>query len=214
MGDEEQADYMRSGRTTEEQRQRAMGFQGPGDGTPDADRQKARIADLGGAKKLSDPSGLKSLGSGATQYVFDGGDRALLERFPNPMTRYKYREASGEVEIVAPEFTSLCPLTGQPDFATIVIKYHPNDWCVESKALKLYLGSFRNTGEFHEACVQRIAQDLFDLLAPYWLEVQGQFTPRGGIKFWPKVTLAQRRDPATDKPVRHGLEVKIPAGAV
>jgi len=66
-----------------------------------------------------------------------------------------------------------------------VIEYEPHHWCVESKALKLYLGSFRQTGEFHEACTARITQDLIDLLAPKWIRVQGQFTPRGGIKFWP-----------------------------
>lgn len=77
-------------------------------------------------------------------------------------------------------------MTGQPDFATIVIDMEPDQWCVESKSLKLYLGSFRMHGEFHEACVCRIANDLVALLQPRWLRVEGRFTPRGGIPLWPK----------------------------
>ena len=80
----------------------------------------------------------------------------------------------GEVKITCPEFTSLCPLTGQPDFATIVIRYTPGKWCVESKSLKLYLGSFRNVGEFHESCIARIAKDLVTLLEPSTLIVRGK----------------------------------------
>jgi len=91
------------------------------------------------------------------------------------------------IKITAPEFTSLCPMTGQPDFATIKIRYRPRDWCVESKSLKLYLMSFRNSGEFHESCVGRIANDLVALLDPDFLRVRGEFTPRGGIPFWPDV---------------------------
>lgn len=81
-----------------------------------------------------------------------------------------------------------CPLTGQPDFATIVIDYVPRDRCVESKSLKLYLMSFRNHGEFHESCVARIFSDLTELLDPKKLVVEGRFTPRGGIPFWPKIS--------------------------
>jgi 7-cyano-7-deazaguanine reductase len=109
---------------------------------------------------------------------------ALLETFETPAHFIRY---SGELLIVAPEFTSLCPKTGQPDFATIEIKYSPAMLCVESKSLKLYLGSFRNHGAFHEECVATIAHDLIELLAPYKLEVIGKFTPRGGIPFWPTV---------------------------
>ena len=136
--------------------------------------------------KLSDTSNLTQLGSSGTKYNYEGADKTLLEAFPNPAN-----DPDGScqgpltIEIVAPEFTSLCPLTGQPDFATIVVKYAPKDKCVESKSLKLYLGSFRQVGEFHEACVTRIAKDLIALLDPLWLIVEGQFTPRGGIKFWP-----------------------------
>jgi 7-cyano-7-deazaguanine reductase len=137
--------------------------------------------------KLSDTSGLKALGSQGTKYAYEGADKTLLESFPNPMLRIteEHPVVDSMIEITAPEFTSLCPLTGQPDFATIVVEYEPRDLCVESKAFKLYLGSFRNTGEFHEACVARIHNDLWELLNPLYLKVQGQFTPRGGIKFWP-----------------------------
>lgn len=149
--------------------------------------------------KLSDTTGLKALGSGATSYAYEGANAALLERFPNPMNRETAeRIYFAAVHIEAPEFTSLCPLTGQPDFATIIINYRPREFCVESKSLKLYLGSFRNTGEFHEACVERISSDLFTLLEPRWLKVQGKFTPRGGISFWPIVECWDSRESQFD----------------
>lgn len=135
-------------------------------------------------KKLSDTKDLKKLGS-ATTYTYEGADKGLLERFPNPLTK---GPGVGAVNIRSPEFTSLCPLTGQPDFATIVVDYIPNKWCVESKAWKLYLGSYRQFGEFHESCVRRIANDLIELLDPYMLRVVGEFMPRGGIPFWPTIT--------------------------
>lgn len=135
---------------------------------------------------LSQSSHLNSLGSEKTEYVYSGVDKKLLETFPNPLAHLP-KNAFGEVEIVAPEFTSLCPKTGQPDFAEIYVKYTPRDWCVESKAFKLYLGTFRQAGEFHEACVTRIVNDLVELLDPIQLEVIGRFTPRGGIKFHPRV---------------------------
>lgn len=125
---------------------------------------------------------LKSLGSG-TVYSYDKPDSTLLEVFDSPFQL----GTNSEVYIEAPEFTSLCPKTGQPDFATIVITYTPYEKCVESKSLKLYLGSFRMHGEFHEACVARIHNDLYNLLEPVALKVEGRFTPRGGIKFWPTV---------------------------
>jgi 7-cyano-7-deazaguanine reductase len=126
---------------------------------------------------------LKKLGS-ATIYSYTGADEKLLERFPNPM---KNSMGMGRVLIRQPEFTSLCPMTGQPDFATIVIEYEPKEHCVESKSLKLYLGSFRQVGEFHEACVAKIHHDLMMLLDPRTLLVRGEFTPRGGIPFWPEI---------------------------
>lgn len=130
---------------------------------------------------------LKSLGNTDTNYAYPGPDANLLESFPNPfaLDEFNPNGVTGTLNIVCPEFTSLCPKTGQPDFATIVIDYVPDLVCVESKSLKLYLGSFRNHGEFHEACVSRITNDLVSLLSPKYIKVVGQFTPRGGIPFWP-----------------------------
>ena len=138
--------------------------------------------------KMSETEGLKKLGSD-TEYKYDGADDTLLERFPNPL---KKGPGVGTINITSPEFTSLCPLTGQPDFATIVVDYEPGDWCVESKSWKLYLGSYRNVGEFHESCVRRIANDLIKLLDPRRLRVVGEFTPRGGIPFWPAIDYVAR----------------------
>jgi len=138
------------------------------------------------AKELH--TNLKELGKSAdTDYQHKGPDKQLLECFPSPHAQADRNpaKASLELNIVCPEFTSLCPKTGQPDFATIVVNYKPDQSCVESKSLKLYLGSFRNFGEFHESCVVRILNDLVDLIDPLWMEVEGQFTPRGGIPFWP-----------------------------
>lgn len=138
-------------------------------------------------EKLSKTDELKTLGQN-TSYAYDGADVKLLERFPNPMklkVQNPQSHAETTIRITSPEFTSLCPLTGQPDFATIIVSYRPREWCVESKSWKLFLGSFRQVGEFHESCVTRIAQALVDLLDPEYLKVEGQFTPRGGIPFWP-----------------------------
>jgi 7-cyano-7-deazaguanine reductase len=136
---------------------------------------------------LSD--GLKSLGqSSATIYNYSKPDSALLECFPNPFhpdQQVNPVKAKAGVHIECPEFTSLCPKTGQPDFACIVIDYIPNERCIESKSLKLYLGSYRNHGEFHESCVNRICNDLVMILDPLALRVEGKFSPRGGIPFWP-----------------------------
>ena len=109
-------------------------------------------------------------------------DEARLERVENP-----HKDANYVARFTAPEFTSLCPVTGQPDFAHIVIDYVPGDWLVESKSLKLYLGSFRNHGAFHEDCTLRIGKDLVQLLKPRWFRIGGYFFPRGGIPidvFW------------------------------
>ncbi|MBF0280067.1 MAG: NADPH-dependent 7-cyano-7-deazaguanine reductase QueF [SAR324 cluster bacterium] len=138
--------------------------------------------------------GLKALGGEATTYNYDKPKPDLLEKFPNPYADSKLNsnKVTGSIEIEAPEFTSLCPLTGQPDYATIRIIYTPDRWCVESKSLKLYLVSFRMHGEFHEACTSRIANDLVDLLEPCYLKVTGEFTPRGGMKFWPTAEYEKR----------------------
>lgn len=107
---------------------------------------------------------------------------AQLERVSNPHADVNY-----VARFVAPEFTSLCPVTGQPDFAHLVIDYVPHKWLVESKSLKLYLGSFRNHGAFHEDCTIAIAKRLVDLLKPRWLRIGGYWYPRGGMPidvFW------------------------------
>lgn len=131
--------------------------------------------------------GLKALGEGKTTYQYLHPDPEVLEKFPNP--HFDTQEERGEsqliVEITAPEFSSLCPKTGQPDYATIEVSYEPLRWCVESKSFKLYLMGFRMHGEFHESCVNRIGKALVRLLEPRFLRVTGKFTPRGGIAFWP-----------------------------
>jgi 7-cyano-7-deazaguanine reductase len=103
-------------------------------------------------------------------------DEAMLERIANPHPRETYL-----VRFTAPEFTALCPITGQPDFAHLVIDYVPRRWLVESKSLKLYLNAFRNHGAFHEDCTLSIAKRLIDLLAPHWLRIGGYWYPRGGM---------------------------------
>ncbi|MGH9608043.1 MAG: preQ(1) synthase [Bryobacteraceae bacterium] len=107
---------------------------------------------------------------------------ALLEAFPSPFGQLK-----GNLLIEVPEFTSLCPITGQPDFAKILIEYQPDKLCIESKSLKLYMGSYRNYGCFHEAIIARVCRDLVAKLNPCSISIQGRFTPRGGISFWPNV---------------------------
>jgi 7-cyano-7-deazaguanine reductase len=107
---------------------------------------------------------------------------AVLERVANPHGDARYL-----VRFTAPEFTSLCPVTGQPDFAHLVIDYVPAEWLAESKSLKLYLGSFRNHGAFHEDCTVAIGKRLVDTLAPHWLRIGGYWYPRGGMPidvFW------------------------------
>ncbi len=103
-------------------------------------------------------------------------DEAKLEAFPN---RYAFRDYT--IEFDCPEFTSLCPITGQPDFAQITITYVPDQLCIESKSLKLYLGSFRNTGMFHEEITNRILEDLTAACQPRSMRVVGRMNPRGGI---------------------------------
>ena len=109
-------------------------------------------------------------------------EEAMLEKVANPQADVDYC-----VRFTAPEFTSLCPMTGQPDFAHLVIDYVPDQYLVESKSLKLYLGAFRNHGAFHEACTVSIGRRLVELLSPRWLRIGGYWYPRGGIPidvFW------------------------------
>lgn len=119
------------------------------------------------------------LGSGRTQYSADY-DPGVLETFQNKHPGNDYF-----VKFNCPEFTSLCPITGQPDFATITICYVPDQLLVESKSLKLYLFSFRQHGDFHEDVVNVIMKDLVALLSPKYLEVWGKFLPRGGLSIDP-----------------------------
>ena len=108
--------------------------------------------------------------------------QAKLERVPNPHSDTAY-----VARFIVPEFTTLCPITGQPDFAHLVIDYVPARWLVESKSLKLFLGSFRNIGGFHEDCTVAIGKKLVALLRPKWLRIGGYFHPRGGMPidvFW------------------------------
>ena len=125
-------------------------------------------------------SELKSLGK-IVPYEFDYNVN-FLEAIPN-----KNRGKNYFVRLVSDEFTCVCPITGQPDFATITINYIPDEFLVESKSLKLYLTSFRNHGIFHEEAANRIADDLIKLLKPRYLEVEGNFSVRGGISIVPFV---------------------------
>jgi 7-cyano-7-deazaguanine reductase len=125
-------------------------------------------------------TGLSLLGQVAK--IPQSPEEAVLERVPNP-----HKDTNFVARFTAPEFTSLCPVTGQPDFAHLVIDYVPGDWLVESKSLKLYLTAFRNHGAFHEDCTVRIGKDLVALLAPRWFRIGGYWYPRGGIPidvFW------------------------------
>ncbi len=128
---------------------------------------------------MREKENLTKLGSQNTQYETQYNPN-LLETFQN-----KHPENDYFVKFNCPEFTSLCPITGQPDFATITISYVPTQNMVESKALKLYLFSFRNHGDFHEDVVNIIMKDLIKELDPKYIEVQGKFLPRGGISIDP-----------------------------
>ena len=128
----------------------------------------------------TDVSDLTQLG--AQTDLPDSPDNAVLEKVPNTQ-----KDTNALVRFTVPEFTSLCPLTGQPDFAHMVIDYVPNEWLVESKSLKIYLGSFRNHGAFHEDCTIGIARRLVAEIEPRWLRIGGYWYPRGGIPidvFW------------------------------
>ena len=123
---------------------------------------------------------LEHLGLGDSLPLPTKYDPMLLENFPN-----KTPHMDLWISFVCPEFTSLCPKTGWPDFATICINYIPDKMMLESKSCKLYLFSFRNHGSFHEDCIQTICRDLNNLLSPRYLEVMGEFNPRGGISLHP-----------------------------
>ncbi len=117
---------------------------------------------------------LTQLGGAST--LPESPEKAELERVPNPQ-----KDAQYMVRFTAPEFTSICPITGAPDFAHLMIDYVPGEWLVESKSLKLFLGSFRNHGAFHEDCTVSIARRLVETIEPAWLRIGGYWYPRGGI---------------------------------
>ena len=144
-----------------------------GNSSPNRKRRKYAIT-------KTDTSGLTQLGAATS--LPETPDQAILESVPAGHSGTLY-----VVRFTAPEFTSLCPMTGQPDFAHIVIDYVPRDWLVESKSLKLYLQSFRNHGAFHEDCTLDIGKKLVGLLDPEWLRIGAYWFPRGGIPidvFW------------------------------
>jgi 7-cyano-7-deazaguanine reductase len=128
----------------------------------------------------TDTSNLTQLGRPVHGY--DDPEKAVLERVPNPHPDSLYL-----ARFAAPEFTSLCPVTGQPDFAHLVIDYAPQGWLVESKSLKLFLQAFRNHGAFHEDCTLYVAKRIIAAAEPRWLRIAGFWYPRGGIPidvFW------------------------------
>ncbi len=130
-------------------------------------------------RSKEETQGVPLLGHQGTKYP-DNYAREVLETFV-----IKHPDNDYFVKFNCPEFTSLCPITGQPDFAAITISYVPDVKMVESKSLKLYLFSFRNHGDFHEDCVNIIMKDLIRLMEPKYIEVWGKFTPRGGISIDP-----------------------------
>lgn len=113
---------------------------------------------------------------GADSAIPASPEQAVLERVENPHPNVDYL-----IRFTCPEFTSICPKTGQPDFAHIVIDYVPRKWIVESKSLKLFLHAFRNHGAFHEDCTIQIAKRLLETIEPTWLRIGGYWYPRGGI---------------------------------
>lgn len=143
---------------------------------------------MSSGRTAAELAGVTALGHN-TDYPTDYAPQ-VLEAFDN-----KHPDNDYFVKFNCPEFTSLCPMTGQPDFATIYISYVPDKKMVESKSLKLYLFSFRNHGDFHEDCINIIMKDLIALMDPKYIEVWGKFTPRGGLSIDP---FANYGKPGTD----------------
>ncbi|AIZ59182.1 preQ(1) synthase [Bacillus sp. FSL R5-0432] len=149
-------------------------------------------------RNIDNEDNVTLLGSNNTQYNYEY-DPSVLETFRNLHPDQDYF-----VKFNCPEFTSLCPKTGQPDFATLYISYIPNEKLVESKSLKLYLFSFRNQGDFHEDCINIIMKDLRKILDPKYIEVWGKFLPRGGISIDPYVNYGMK-DTEWDKMAKNRL---------
>ena len=152
---------------------------------------------------MKENENLTKLGSAKTTYSMDY-DPSVLESFNN-----KHPQNDYFVKFNCPEFTSLCPITGQPDFANIIISYVPDQKLVESKSLKLYLFSFRNHGDFHEDVVNIIMKDLIQLMDPKYIEVWGKFLPRGGLSIDPYCNYGKKgtiwEKAATDRLLQHDL---------
>lgn len=152
---------------------------------------------------MREKENLTKLGSQGTTYDADYNS-GLLETFCN-----KHPDNDYFVKFNCPEFTSLCPITGQPDFATITISYVPGERMVESKSLKLYLFSFRNHGDFHEDVVNIIMKDLIKVMDPKYIEVWGKFLPRGGISIDPYCNYGKKGTPwegiAFDRLTHHDI---------
>ena len=151
---------------------------------------------------MRNEEGLQALGR-KTDYRMDYAPE-VLETFEN-----KHPDNDYWVQFNCPEFTSLCPITGQPDFAEIKILYIPGRRMVESKSLKLYLFSFRNHGDFHEDCVNIIMKDLVRLMQPKYIEVVGLFTPRGGISIYPYANYGQSGTKYADLAERRLMEYQM-----
>jgi len=133
-----------------------------------------------------DPSSLRHLGQSETERRFSGPSREILDTFPNQYPHRKYN-----IQFVTDEFTSLCPVTGQPDFARIEINYIPNDLCLESKALKLYLFAYRQHQSFAETITNQILEDLATVCRPVMMEVKADFSVRGGISISVRASYSQ-----------------------
>jgi 7-cyano-7-deazaguanine reductase len=152
-------------------------------------------------RKNEELEGVTLLGNQGVKYPTTYAPQ-LLETFINKHPNREY-----VVTFDCPEFTTLCPKTGQPDFGHIFISYIPREQMVESKSLKLYLFSFRNHGDFHEDCVNIILNDLWDLMQPKYIEVRGVFMPRGGISIHP---FANKGDEQHQELVKTRMEANFP----
>jgi 7-cyano-7-deazaguanine reductase len=148
---------------------------------------------------MSDTTSLTILGDKASRPRYDGPNPSMLEAFPLE------RQGIFVVGLDCLEFTSLCPQTGQPDFAKIYIAYVPRELCVETKSLKFYLTSYRNEGTFYEDCINKIAADIFEVVKPRYMRVYAEYTVRGGVAIKPLVVKVDESQPEQD--MKRCLEV-------
>ncbi len=150
---------------------------------------------------MSDTSKLTLLGNNSTKFSYDSPDSKILEVFEN-----QHKDTPYVIGLHSLEFTSLCPMTGQPDYGIIRIVYVADALCIESKSLKFYLVSYRNYGAFHEDCVNRIANDIVGVINPHYIRVFGDFNVRGGIAIKP---LAIRRSEGQSLELKNEIESLI-----